>query len=337
MTVAPPTLDEALRRIESFGPEYGATLSSHVPMVLEALERMGHAGAIDSYLEVWIPRLRVLSAATDPELGAYPETVREMEGLGASLGPRSAVNATFARWAPGLHGAAFHGILRVAHAVRSLDRLDTIERRAELSEGLGYAIVRTEAALPGGTFSERGELLESAIGHVDVSPIVRRGRTGLITPDFLARLGDGELLARAVGRSTLPKSTHEAVRSLRRASLMLFVDGVRHPSAGFVLLHGVTAVDAAAALVPWLDEDRARELVRFMGIALLALRVAYVSEIDVKGPRNTVGIEGSLVDRAVRTRDDHAIKLAGACLEGARDVPDAPWQSALASAVVPFE
>ena len=143
-----PTLDAMYERLAGYGPEYGPSLSSHVPMVLEALDRLGRADLSEAYLSAWIPRLRGLSPKTDPELVAYPERLAEATAAVAELGPRSALNALFLRYAPGLHGAAFHGLLRLAHAVRAVRRHDTPERLRELSQGLAYAIARSETPFP---------------------------------------------------------------------------------------------------------------------------------------------------------------------------------------------
>ena len=69
-----------------------------------------------------------------------------------------------------------------------------------------------------------------------------------------------------------------------------------------------------------------------MATALVALKVAYVPEVRASSSSTAAATElpASLVDAALRTMDDHAIKLAAACAEGARDVPDAPWAAALA-------
>ncbi len=336
---SPSPLDAALERQGAFGPEYGDTLSSHVPMVLEALERIDRPDAIEPYLEAWLPRLRLLSTEADAELAHYPAILSEAAASVSALGPKAAVSTTFARWAPGLHGAAFHGLLRLAHAVRALDRADTPARRAELARGLAYAIARAGEPFAA-TFAPEADArpnLERAWSEIEPSPHALEARTGLITPNLLARIRAAGPLDRATSRVALPGDVHEAVRALRRASLALFVDGEHHPSATFVLLHGVTAVDAVSALVPWLDDAAAHALVRSMAASLFALRIAYVGEVkDVARVSDPSAVDPELVDRAVRSGDDHAIKLAAACLEGARSVDDARWNEALAVGVARF-
>ena len=50
------------------------------------------------------------------------------------------------RLSPGVIAAAFHGVIRTGHAVRSLDAVETPARRRELAEGLGYWAATTSAA-----------------------------------------------------------------------------------------------------------------------------------------------------------------------------------------------
>lgn len=350
---ATPSLDAALRRISTFGPEYGPSLSSHVPMVLEAFDRLGRLDLSEAHLEAWIPRLRRLDPSTDPALVGYSDTVEEVASIVARLGPKGALNALFERFAFGLHGAAFHGILRLGHAVRSLDRADSFERRDELVRALTYAIHRAAPPFPCEVThpSAHQDLdYEAGMVTVDASPAAHERRTGLITPDLVSRLAnDGGRFAAAARRLALPREPGLAIAALRRASLALFVRGNPHPSATFVLLHGVTAVDAVAALVPWLSEGHGRALSRSMATALLALRIAYVPKVrDDDGNANvnanaTVNVNvkrgsslrADLVSLAVESGDDHAIKLAAACVEGSHAVPDAPWDEALVRVLEP--
>src|SRR5206468_6951527 len=60
------------------------------------------------------------------------------------------------RLLPGLMAAATHGVIRTAHALRSLGELDTPPRRAELAAGLAYWAARYQT-LPG-TVSLTGRL-----------------------------------------------------------------------------------------------------------------------------------------------------------------------------------
>ena len=156
-------------------------------------------------------------------------------------------------------------------------------------------------------------------------------RSGLITPDLEARLGSGELLRAACETLEISSDRGIAEGDLRRASLSLYLGTSHHPSADFVLLHGVTAVDAVAALLPFAGPG-ADLLLSAMATALTALRIAYVPEVSpLHGSRGA--LEPELVRAAIASGDDHAIKLAGACTSGQAFAPELPWGRALAKAL----
>lgn len=328
------SLDAFLSRLAPFGPEYGPSLSSHVPMVLEVLDRLGRLDAAEGYLGVWTPRLRPLAPLTDPELGAYPAALENARSRIERLGPSGALAEAMPGLASGMLGAAFHGLIRVAHAARSVARAGSPERREELARALAYAsvraaappahLVRSSAAAKPGTFSE------------GLARIVARGgasapRTGLITPDLEARLGSGELLRDACDTLEISNDRRVAEADLRRASLSLYLGTTHHPSADFVLLHGVTAVDAVASLLPFAG-SAAPLVLSAMATALTALRIAYVPEVSPLPPSSGL-LEPELVRAAIASGDDHAIKLAGACASGHALAPELPWGRALAKAL----
>ena len=324
-------LDDALARQAGFGPEYGAAGSSHVPMVLEALDRLGRRDVMAGYVDAWLPKLRVLSTEREPELAAFPELLREMRGRVHDDGPDGALVAALPRVRAGLVGAAYHGLLRVAHAVRSVHRVDTPARREELAAGLAYAITRVAPKLAAPVAVADGAVFSDELAAVDASPVATRGRKGLITPDLLARINEGDFLEVACARVHVSSDLHEALRDLRRAANRLYVASDVAPGASFVLLHGVTAVDAVVSLVPHVGAQ-AMDLVRDMATSLVALRVAYVSRVE---PSRVTELEpgpphASRVAAAVATNDDHAIKLAAACVEGAKALPLEPWDAVLA-------
>jgi hypothetical protein len=93
----------------------------------------------------------------------------------------------------------------------------------------------------------------------------------------------------------------------------------------------VTAVDALVALLPFAG-PAAPFALSAMATALAALRIAYVPDMSpiasVPDP-----LDVDLVRAAIASGDDHAIKLAGACVEGHAHAPDLPWGRALAKAL----
>jgi len=326
------SLDAALSALVTFGPEYGPALSSHVPMAAEALERLGHPEVLGPYVEAWLPKLRPFTPARDGGIAEYPAALERAESSVRTRGPAGALEHGLGAFVPGLHGAAFHGLLRVGHAARAVFRHDTGPRRRELACALAYAEVRAAPELPATVkLTTAHATFEEALVDARPTPHAAVARRGIITPDLLARIGDGEELRAACERATLPPEPAAAADAVLRAALRLYVASDHDPSADFVLLHGVTAAETTRALCPWVGAG-AGALVRSMATAIVALRVAYVPRVGAFLP-SAAPLDEALVARAVGTLDDHAIKLAAACVEGQAAAPGLPWGDALARAI----
>jgi hypothetical protein len=93
----------------------------------------------------------------------------------------------------------------------------------------------------------------------------------------------------------------------------LLLEGEYLPSKLFTLLHAVTGMDAAVTLIDHLAGPEAVLVWRGAAHALLAMRISFVGAYPaypaVPSPRDA-RLFGALVDRAIETLDDHAIKLA---------------------------
>jgi len=152
-------LDEVLDRLHRSEPRVRMGMSSHAPMVAEALCAMGHGDRamawVDGYdapvLEVPVPRQRIDAARWRDALGPRLDSsswelslprwgdwkvffVEELAGARW----QEVLDRWVARLGPGLGSAATHGVIRTAHAARALSRRDTPVRRAELARGLAY-------------------------------------------------------------------------------------------------------------------------------------------------------------------------------------------------------
>ena len=174
-------LDAGLQALGELSPEYGAELSDHAPMVLEALDRLEASAAIAPFLARTLPKLRKLNAVAEPGLGNYEQLVAQAsEELLQKGGPQVLLD-WFPRYAPGLAGAAFHGLIRLAHAQRSLARASSASaetltlRRAELAKALAYACVRAQVLAQAEAPAEAPRLgLQQALRELEPSPPWRR-------------------------------------------------------------------------------------------------------------------------------------------------------------------
>ncbi len=153
MSPAFSLLDRGLVLLRELSPEYADELSDHTPMVLEALDRLGFPEAIQPFLDKTLPKLRALGSEPEPGLRGYAELLEQARRDLHETTPRLTLAKWFPRFGPGLSGAAFHGLIRVAHALRSIERASadrdprTDPRREELAKALAYATVRA-APLP---------------------------------------------------------------------------------------------------------------------------------------------------------------------------------------------
>ena len=124
-------LDEGLGRLATTGPEYRGGLSNHGPMAAEALVRLGRADAVGHWLDGYLPKLDEAPRASDrvsdenwrDALGRRNRVADWEAYLREQLGGepwRDVLARWWPRLLPGVAAAATHGIIRTAHAARSL-------------------------------------------------------------------------------------------------------------------------------------------------------------------------------------------------------------------------
>lgn len=316
-------LDRALARIAQLSPEYGSGLSDHAPMVVEALDRLGRPDAIAPYLERTVPKRRTLREETASALTAFAEELAQAEALIASEGAAEATRRYALRFGPGLAGAAFHGLLRVAHALEGLSRRDSAERRHELARALAYATLRAEPLpAPANDVELRtpAPLHEVLVG-LTPSEAALVPRAGLISTALADRAVQHPTLAIEAARIALPDDVHAAGEALRAEAFALFTASEYLPRATFTLLHAVTGMDAAARVAARLPPPDARALLAHAAHALAAVRIAFVGRFPHPLPRHAERSFTGEVARAVSSLDDHAIKLAAALVDGTQAAP----------------
>src|SRR5262249_8965379 len=147
------TMDQALEMLARTGPEFGGGLSNHGPMAAEALVSMNRADAVTAWVERYKRRLHsypesrkpIVSAEWRTALSDYSRVGDWVALFNRELNEkpwRAVLSEWTLRLAPGLAAAALHGLLRTAHAVRSLSQKETGGRKRVLAEGLGYWAAR---------------------------------------------------------------------------------------------------------------------------------------------------------------------------------------------------
>ncbi|MFJ4503300.1 questin oxidase family protein [Streptomyces sp. NPDC088864] len=154
------TLDEALERLHTFGPERDGWLSNHAPMAVEALVRHGQAPGVHRWLDHYRTKLEDM-----PDRFAEITPVNWEEALGdprriadwAAYFERETTDRPWrdvlAEWwprlLPGIAGGATHPVIRVGHGVRTLlAGEESGPRVRELAHALGYWAARHQPLPP---------------------------------------------------------------------------------------------------------------------------------------------------------------------------------------------
>ncbi len=138
-------MDQALTMLAGAGPEFGTRgLSNHGPMAAEALGALGRDDAVEGWVAGYRTRLserpshieRINAESWREALGDV-RRVSDWEDFFAIELDSMAWPDVLERWvprlAPGVMSGATHGLIRTAHATRSLSAEASAGRRAELA------------------------------------------------------------------------------------------------------------------------------------------------------------------------------------------------------------
>ncbi|MDH3605355.1 MAG: questin oxidase family protein [Candidatus Tectomicrobia bacterium] len=317
------TLDEVLDMLHRTGPDLVGGNSNHAPMVAEALFVLGRPDSVMPWIESYKSRFQ------DPP---QSRSLIPREGWQGSLGDSSCIAdwVTFfdcelvaAPWrevlkewvprlGPGLMAAATHGLIRTAHAVRSLATDETPQRLHELAEGLGYWAARYQV-LPG---SPAGR--QSGYSPGEAIQYVER----VHGPDFEAR---GAIVQQVKGLDEQPEFVKAVALVDTAGDLSGFISELTETFAGIYLanpkgvvafVHTVTAPSALRLLAPYLTDADARLAARYAWQACAAIYAWYSTTPPPSPSGLTPPTENSkaLIDRAVAAGGAHTIKFTEVCL-----------------------
>jgi hypothetical protein len=332
-------MEEALELLSPTGPEYDGRLANHGPMAAEALVALERPDSVVPWVEGYRRRLHDHPTSTRP---IDPKAWRAALGDGGRVGdwiaffrarlseePWRAVLGTWCdAFAPGIVAAAFHGVIRTAHAVRSLDRGETPARLRELAEGLGYWAATYEALpeSPGRPAADR--LPSQAIARVESLPPTKRVRGGNITE----RLAPLDRFAPFAGVADFVDPSADADRflsDLTETFAGVYLANVP-PGSVITFVHTVTGPSAVRLLLPHLDSSTRDRLLRYAWQGAAALYASNGGRMTALPAPPDLPPAEELVDRAIATADEHAIKFTEACLrEHSRNPKTVYLQAAL--------
>jgi questin oxidase-like protein len=329
-------LEEALGRLGRTGPEYAGGLANHGPMAAEALVALGRSEAVGPWVDRYSRSLGPHPEARSPITASeWKESLGRFDRMGdwtvffereiAESGWRVALDLWALRLAPGLAAAATHGLIRTGHAARALGAMDSAARRHELAEGLAYWAARYQklpevtaspgAAAPG----SKGSLPSEAIASVQLLPEERRGRRRLISDGLIALEGFAPF-AGVADMADASRDPSAFLSDLTRTFAGVYFQQASDTGAVITFIHTVTGPSAIRLLLPHVGDRTRPALLRYGWQAAAAMYAALARPSRRSSaepvPAGEVGEENheDLVDRAVATGDEHAIKFTEACL-----------------------
>jgi hypothetical protein len=317
-------MEAALELLEKTGPEYAGRLANHGPMAAEALVELSRPDAVVPWVEQYRKRLREHPSGTLPiDAKDWREALGDNDRVGdwivffrreVAERPWKTVLAEWtARLSPGVVAAAFHGAIRTAHAVRSLETAETPARRRELAEGLGYWAA-TYNALPEAAAPAKpppGRKPSQAIAGVPILPPDRRISYGNITERLnpLDQFPPFATVADAVDSSgeasAFLSDLTETFASVYLASAA--------PGNIITFIHGVTGPAAVRTLLPYVSPEERTRLLRYTWQACASFYSSTGGKTVPRLPSNAAPSREEQVDRAIATGDEHAIKFTEAC------------------------
>jgi hypothetical protein len=342
-------LDEVLEALHAREPWSNHGLSTHAPMVAEALCALGAADRVRAWLSsyggerVAIPEPhRPIVAASwrealgpdrdassyEAELHRWGDWREFFAGELAGARWQDAVDRWVGRLAPGISAAATHGVIRTAHAVRALSRRDTPPRRAELARGLALWAAAYEE-LPAGDATGAAPDVGTALAGVALYT-EQRGRA----PGGNIVSGLRAVAALAPARDLVaPSNDLDAdLSSLTAAFARVYLQhGTRSHAVAFV--HAITAPCALRRIAPHVAPATARAAFPYAWQAAAAIYAAYAQRDHAARPIEPTLAPSALVTRAIDNGNDHAIKLTEAVLAEHALRPDAAYLAAAEDAV----
>ena len=220
---------------------FAAAYSSRIIALDEPSTRLDH--------NTWRSAIGKIDAAAD--LRSY--FVRRVD----EVGPDEALRSHLPALIPGISGAAFHGVIRLAYAIE-------VSSPSRIAAGLAYLAevgCPLRPLAPGEVRSQDPSAILSDLSKSPSAPT--RSKLKNITEEMSAvaqsDLFDLTVSSLEISGDTIPKLAH--------AALHLYAS-----TDDFTALHGVTGVEAISRLRPWIDDQEL--LGRF---AFQALVAAYLS------------------------------------------------------------
>lgn len=297
-------------------------LYNHAPMVVEALFALGQGGKSAAWLASNSnefkphpsPSVPIDDAHWQRALGQpdrYSDWKAYFENQLMVMDWQPVLEVWVDRLERGFSSSALHAALQTAHAVRPLIQSDTLVRRKALARALA-AWASRHRALPVHTPLPQGKRSMSAVWHT-LTPLPRDKAPGegMITAGYQA-LAHADQFAGEIAQLQLQGNVLDQFDIMMELMAEAFLDLARNRFSAIVFTHALTGTAAARTLARQLPEPTQWRLLHRAFEAAAGLKVAFSSYAEGLPPLPRPAFNPSLVEDAIATGDDHAIKLSEA-------------------------
>ncbi|MBA4097819.1 MAG: hypothetical protein C0484_13760 [Rhodospirillum sp.] len=307
-------LAKLLTETEAYDPEYGGGLCNHLPLALTALDQMGATPSqLNDYRRTHVSWLEKLPEREAAPAGAWPFRKADHAGFVdlqadfrrriARDGWEAVLQATLPELAPGITGAAFHGLIRAAMGVTS-------RHEGEIAAGLAYWAAhwqRLGVALGAPAQSEPSvdpmALLERL--RSDERFAFDRSKAPDLIDDALIAVGGSSGFGEVIDWLDAGRCS---IADIARAG------GVLYGATGdFTALHTVTAAQAVTVLLPYVQEPKILLPWLWQGLAAayIAIGRPALPDADTIAAWRAADTPAwpELLRNALAQDDEHAVKL----------------------------
>lgn len=305
-------------------------MSNHGPMAVEAMVRHGHEGEVHKWIDWYQDRLDDVPRGLTPVTSetwqeALGDTTRVADWTTFMLREvqsrpwRELLAEWWPRLIPGIIAGSTHAVIRVGHSVRTLlaedEAADVQTQLEEFAHALAYWAARWRR-LDVATPPRSGGIDASAA--LDTVPSV--AEQGISITHRLSQLADTPGLSSAFDSLRTPESPEQAADLLAGIADAAVRDYLTHGQANPVMLvHASTAPTAVLRSLPALPEGLWIPSLDAAWLATVAMTATYrnteAPAADVAAAVAQTGDAQETFDRAVRHKDEHAVKFADAALD----------------------
>jgi hypothetical protein len=331
-------LDEALQAISCTAPEFANGNSNHAPMVAETLIALNRHNAVMPWVEAYCRDLGQRPANAPSLDGDWRHALGKTQEWPAwvalfreelqELHWTEVVESWTVRLAPGLSGAAMHGLLRTAHAVRSLGEVESQPRLDELADALAYWAASYHAfgtvpSLP------RHFNLDSALSQV---PNLNVDTPGSID-DAFRQLDASTAFGPVINLLGTGPDPLTDLSQLTERFAALYLCNAPVPDRTFAMVHAITGPSSLRLLEPYVPKSTLELLLLYIWQAAGAIYGIWARDrSDPLIPKDPPEAD-ALIDAALANGTAHAIKLVEASLREHKHNPTPVYLAVAADAV----